>query len=153
MNLKNLDRVNKFLEDSKKEVVPVENQVLMGGLDMMKNIVGMEFNNMAKLESMRTILINIICDPRRIRGKTDKEIESLFKLVENSIKDKRDFFLKMSELSSKSKFMEEFLKQSSQTKETVISENGEIYETLIDEDSRKNLSEILRGIINDRVRS
>lgn len=150
--MKELDRVNKFLQNEKNNIVPLQNEIIVSGPDTLRSIMYNETNKLNKLEMASNILLDYICDAKQIKALTYKEKQQTLRLIADMANNSRDFMIKMAELSSKNEFLKELLNQATKTKETVISENGEVFETLIDEDARKLLSEMVRNVVNERVR-
>ena len=81
-----------------------------------------------------------------------KEKQNLLKTVIEIQTNSRDFIFKVAELSSKNEFLKKVLELSQEPKEKVITSNGEIFESSIDENKRKELTELLREVANNMVR-
>ena len=81
-----------------------------------------------------------------------KEQQSLLRDIVTIQTNSRDFIFKVAELSSKNEFLKKILDLTQGPREVVVSENGEVFESSIDDKDRKRLAEILRDAMNDITR-
>ena len=148
---KKLTRVNDFLQRIKKEDNITENDVILSGPDVIKNILVNETIKLSKLESVSNELLAYLTDSKVMRQLSYKEKQNLLGMITDIQNNSRDFIFKVAELSNKNTFLKEVLKLAEEPKDIIVSENGETYISQIDDETRKNLSEILINIVNDRV--
>jgi hypothetical protein len=150
----NLNKVNNFLNNSNPEPLetPESNVVLNSG-DVVKNILINETVKLGRLDYVTNELLNYITDSKTIKQLSYKEKQNLLKTITEIQTNSRDFIFKVAELSSKNSFLQEVLKMTQGEKEIIQSSNGETYISSIDDETRKNLSEILRDVVNERVRN
>ena len=147
----NLSRVNKLLNDNKQEVKN-ESGIIVSGPDTIKNILMNETLKLAKLEQVSNELLNYVTDSKVIKHLSYKEKQNLLKTVIEIQTNSRDFIFKVAELSSKNEFLKKVLELSQEPKEKVITSNGEVFESSIDENKRQQLTELLREVANNMVR-
>lgn len=152
MNYK-LTKVNEFLKKKEEQVPEVkETGIILNGPDTIKNILINETIKLNKLEQVSAELLNYLTDSRAMKKLTRKEQQSLLRDIVAIQTNSRDFIFKVAELSTKNEFLKKILELSQGTKEMVISEDGEVFESSISEEERKKLAEILRDVMNDRTR-
>lgn len=148
-----LERVNKFLAQSNSNPdLEQQSEILVSGPDCIKNIFISEAMKTAKLEMVSDELIKYITDSKAIKQLTYKEKQNLLKDITAIKADSRDFMIRFAELSTKNTLVQKVLEMAEGNTSLVKSESGEIYQSSIDEDTRKELSELLRNVINDRIR-
>ena len=146
-----LTRVNEFL--SKKEIVPSEEtSVILNGPDTIKNILVNETLKLGRLEAVTNELLDYITDSKTMKNLSYKEKQNLLTTITNIQANSRDFIFRVAELSTKNTFLQEVLKMAQGPREIIQSESGEVYVSNIDDETRKNLTELLRDIVNERVR-
>ena len=149
----NLDRVNKFLNTNKKEVsTQKETNIILNGPDTVKNILIAETIKLSKLDDVCNQLILYLTDSKEMKRLSRKEQQSLLRDMVAIQTNSRDFILKVAEMSTKNEFIREVVELAKGPKELVLSENGEVFESSITEDDRKQLTELLREVLNDRTR-
>lgn len=148
----NLDRVNKFLSEQNKQPEK-DAEIIVSGPDCIKNIFVSEAMKAAKLEIVSDELINYLTDSKAMRNLSYKEKQGLLRDVTAIKADSRDFMVRFAELSTKNELVKKVIEMAEGPKELVKSENGEVYVSKIDEETRKDLSELLRNVINDRIRN
>lgn len=146
-----LSRVNNFLKKIEKEDNITENNIILSGPDVIKNILVNETLKLGKLESVSNELLAYLTDSKVMRQLSYKEKQNLLGMITDIQNNSRDFIFKVAELSNKNTFLKEVLKLAEEPKDIIVSENGETYISQIDDETRKNLSEILINIVNDRV--
>ena len=145
-----LERVNKFLQERKSEV---PQEVVLQGPDTIKNIIAFETQKLAFLENINSHLLAQVADIKTINKLSYKEKQQLLRFLTDIQNDSRDFILNVAALCSKNQFLEQVLKLSTMDTITVESDNGETFESVISEERRKELTEMLRDAINDRARA
>lgn len=148
----NLSRVNKFLNDNKNNDEK-SSDIVVNGPDTIKNILMCETVKLAKLEQVSNELLNYITDSKVIKHLSYKEKQNLLKTVIEIQTNSRDFIFKVAELSSKNEFLKKVLELSQEPKEKVITSDGEVFDSSIDEKTRKQLSEMIREVANNMVRN
>lgn len=146
-----LEKINKLL-DKVRETKPAENSIVLQGPDTIKNIVEYETQKLAFLEQVNSSLLAQITNPAVMRKLSYKEKQHLLKFLCEMQKDSRDFILNVASLCTKNQFLGQILKMSTMDTVTVVSDSGETFQSLITEDRRKELTEMLRDAINDRAR-
>lgn len=145
-----LERVNKFLQERKSEM---PQEVVLQGPDTIKNIIAFETQKLAFLENINSHLLAQVADIKTINKLSYKEKQQLLRFLTDIQNDSRDFILNVAALCSKNQFLEQVLKLSTMDTITVESDNGETFESVISEERRKELTEMLRDAINDRARA
>ena len=148
-----LDKVNSFLQNIEDTEVVSENQVVLSGPDTIKNILLNETIKLNRLELVTNELLNYLTDPKAIKKLSYKEKQYLLQTITNIQNNSRDFIFKVAEMSAKNSFLQEVLRVAQEPKELITSCNGETYISGIDEETRKNLTEILTEIVNERIRN
>lgn len=148
-----LTKVNEFLKKKEEQVPEVkETGIILNGPDTIKNILINETVKLNKLEQVSAELLSYLTDSKAMKRLTRKEQQSLLRDIVAIQTNSRDFIFKVAELSTKNEFLKKILELSQGPKEVVISENGEVFESSIDDADRKRLAEILRDVMNDRTR-
>lgn len=148
-----LTKVNEFLNEVPKPNEVAETQVVLSGPDAIKNILMNETNKLCRLENVTNILLDYITDPKAIKQLSYKEKQHLLNTITDIQNNSRDFIFKVAEMSSKNSFLQEVLKMAQEPNEIITSSNGETYVSSISDEARRNITEILRNVINERVRS
>ena len=97
--------------------------------------------------------IKTLTDSKEIKKLSYKEKQGLLRDITAIKADSRDFMVRFAELSTKNELVREVIELAKEPKEVVTSENGQTYISKIDEETRKELSEMLRNVINDRIRN
>lgn len=144
-----LSHVNKFL-NSKTEIVPVEQEVVVVGPDAVKNIFVNEINKINKLESLSNDLIAYISDAKAVKQLSYKQKQELLRTVNDIASDSRNFVFRMAELASKNEFLKRIMEINEGSKTIIQSSSGETYVSSIDDETRRNLTELLRDVVNSR---
>ena len=125
--------------------------IILSGPDTIKNILISETVKLGKLEAVSNELLAYLTDSKVMKQLSYKEKQHLLNDITNIQNNSRDFIFRVAEMSVKNTFLQEVLKLAEGPKEIVTSTNGEKYITQIDDDTRKQLSEMLRDIVNDRI--
>lgn len=154
MNYK-LTKVNEFLNS---EIIPNEKDVetstiITSGPDTIKNILVSETLKLQKLESASSELLAYLTDSKIMKRLSHKDKQSLLTTITSIQTNSRDFILRVAELSNKNKFLQEVLRMAQEPKTIIQSSEGETYISSIDEDTRRDLSELLRDLVHERVRN
>lgn len=154
MNYK-LTKVNEFLNS---EIIPNEKDVetstiITSGPDTIKNILVSETLKLQKLESASSELLSYLTDSKIMKRLSHKDKQSLLTTITSIQTNSRDFILRVAELSNKNKFLQEVLRMAQEPKTIIQSSEGETYISSIDEDTRRDLSELLRDLVHERVRN
>ena len=148
-----LTKVNECLKKKEEQVPEVkETGIILNGPDTIKNILINETIKLNKLEQVSAELLTYLTDSKAMKKLSRKEQQSLLRDIVTIQTNSRDFIFKVAELSSKNEFLKKILDLTQGPKEVVISENGEVFESSIDEKDRKRLAEILRDVMNDKTR-
>lgn len=147
-----LNKVNEFLKNQITEV-PKETSIVLNGPDAIKNILINETIKLGKLEEVSNELLAYLTDSKEIKRLSYKDKQNLLRTITEIQTNSRDFIFKVAELSSKNAFLQSVLKATQEPRQILTSSNGEQYISTIDEDTRKNLTEILRDIVNERTRN
>ena len=148
-----LKRVNEFLKASKHDEISRATDVVMNGSDTVKNILINETIKVNRLENLSNCLLGYISDERTIKRLTYREQQELLKTISAIQNSSRDFIFKVAELSAKNEFIKRVLEVTNQPHDIADSSCGEQYISTIDEETRKNLTEVLRDMVNDRIRN
>lgn len=146
-----LTKINKLLDNNLPEVKP-ENNIIVNGKETIKNILVNETIKLSKLEQVSNELLADITDIKVRRTMTQKEKQNLLRLVQEVEKDSRDFIFRVAEMSTKNAVLNEILKLAQNGTERVVSENGEVFDSSITEEQRKDLTILLRDILNEQTR-
>lgn len=148
--MKELSKINEFFAQNRK--VPAVNQYAVDGPNVLKNMLAAEINKVNKLDVAINSLIDYLLNPKYLKYLPEKEKESRLKTAVAIQSNSRDFITRVAELSSKNALMQEVLRMSTKKSEVILSESGETYRSHITDEERKQVTEILRNIINDRTR-
>lgn len=148
-----LTKVNNFLDSVEQDNIAPETQVVLSGPDAIKNILVNETIKLNRLETITNELLNYLADSRAIKKLSYKEKQYLLTTITNIQANSRDFIFKVAEMSSKNAFLQEVLRVTQEPREIITSSNGETYISSIDDETRKNLTEILRDVVNERIRN
>lgn len=143
-----LNRVNKFLANLEP---PKENDVILNGADVTKNIVLSEIMDISRLTKISDELLTYLSkDMKRL---SRKEQQSFWRDVEAVNARKEDFVFKIAQEANKNEFMNKVFNMASQPKEKVISENGEVFDSSVTDEQRNQLSALLVDLMNAANRS
>ena len=148
----NLSKVNEYLNQVPQETEETT-QVILSGQDSIKNILISETLKLQRLDGVANELLNYVTDSKQIRKLSYKEKQNLLKTICEIQTNSRDFIFKVAELSNKNAVLQQVLQMAQGPKEIVQSSSGEVYVSTIDDETRKNLSELLRDFINERARN
>lgn len=150
-----LNKVNNFLQNIQDdtEVKQTESEIVLSGPDAIKNILLNETVKLNRLEVITNELLNYLSDPKSIKKLSYKEKQYLLTTITNIQANSRDFIFKVAEMSAKNTFLQEVLRVAQEPREIITSCNGETYISSIDDETRKNLTEILRDVVNERIRN
>lgn len=145
-------RVNNYLQKRKEEIsIPQDNGIILNSPDTIKNIVINEITDIARLESISDELITYLS--KDLKRQSRKDQQSFLRDVEMIKSNKRDFIFRVAQETNKNDFLNKIFNLATQPKETVISEDGTVYESSITDEDRKNLQTLLIDIVNDKTRS
>ena len=147
-----LERINKFLTELKSNRNQEITDTTLHGPDTIKNILETEVQKMTFLEKVNSELLVQITDPKIIKRLSYKDKKELLEFLSNMQNNSRNFIVDMADLCTKNQFLNQVLKMSTYDTITVTSDNGETFESVITEDRRRELTEMLRDAINDRAR-
>lgn len=143
-----LNKVNDFLAN----IEPVaSNELILDGSNVMKNILVSEVSDIARLSNLSSTLLNYL--EKDIKNLSRKEQQIFWKDVESVLARKEDWFLKVTQEATKNEFVNKIIDISNKPKETVITEDGTIFESSITEENRTHLSNLLVDLLNDKTRS
>ena len=150
-----LTKVNEFLNS---EIIPNKKEVetasiITNGPDTIKNILISETLKLQKLENASSELLTYLTDSKIMKRLSHKDKQSLLTTITSIQTNSRDFILRVAELSNKNKFLQEVLRMAQEPKTIVQSSEGETYISSIDDDTRRDLSELLRDLVHERVRN
>lgn len=144
-----LNRVNEFLKRN-EIVVSNDSGIILNSPDTIKNIVVSEILDIAKLDKISDELISYLS--KDLKRQSRKDQQSFLRDVETIKSNKRDFVFRVAQETNKNEFLNKIFNLASQPKQTVISENGEVFESSITEENRAQLSELIRDILNEKTR-
>lgn len=145
-----LTRVNEFLKKN-EVIVPQENNVILNGPDTIKNIVVSEIIDIGKLDKISDELISYLS--KDLKRQSRKDQQSFLRDVETIKANKRDFVFKVAQETTKNEFLTKVFALASQPTETVISENGEVFESSISAEEKTHLRNLLIDFLNDQTRT
>ena len=146
-----LEKINNFLKNIEIKSAPAE-EIVLQGPDTLRNILEHETQKLAFLEQVNSALLYQVANPKVIKKLSYKEKKELLRFLSDIQNDSRNFIINMASLCAKNSFFDEVLKLSKAPTVTVVSDNGETFESLITEERRKELTEMLRDEINTRAR-
>lgn len=142
------NRVNKFLNN----LEPVsETEIILDGSEVMKSILVSEVRDINRLSNLSSELLNYLA--KDVKTLSRKEQQYFWKDVESVLARKEDWFFKVAQEANKSSFVQKILDMANKPSETVISEDGEVFESSITEENRNQLSNLLIDLLNDNTRS
>ena len=145
-----LTRVNQFLK--KYEVEPVEtNNIPLSSPDTIKNIVVSEIIDIGKLDKISEELITYLS--KDLKKQSRKDQQSFLRDVEMIKANKRDFVFKVAQEVNKNDFLNKIFTLASQPSETVIAEDGTVFESGVTEETRQELQKLLVDMVNENTRS
>lgn len=145
-----LTRVNQFLK--KYEVEPVEtNNIPLSSPDTIKNIVVSEIIDIGKLDKISDELITYLS--KDLKKQSRKDQQSFLRDVEMIKANKRDFVFKVAQEVNKNDFLNKIFTLASQPSETVIAEDGTVFESGVTEETRQELQKLLVDMVNENTRS
>jgi hypothetical protein len=143
-----LTRVNEFLK--KNEICVQQENPILNAPDTIKNIVVSEIIDIARLEKISDELITYLS--KDLKRQSRKDQQSFLRDVETIKANKRDFVFNVAKEVNKNDFLNKIFNMATQSSETVISENGEVFESSITEENRKALQALLIDLVNDQTR-
>lgn len=144
-----LNRVNEFLK--KNEIVAVqENGIILNSPDTIKNIVVKEIIDIGRLDAISDELITYLS--KDLKRQSRKDQQSFLRDVETIKSNKRDFVFRVAQETNKNEFLNKIFTLASQPSETVIAEDGTVFESSITEETRKQLSGLINDILNEQTR-
>jgi len=143
-----LTRVNNFLK--KNEVIPVDNSVILDAPQTVKNIVVSEIIDIGRLDKISDELITYLS--KDLKRQSRKDQQSLLRDVEMVKANKRDFVFNVAKEMNKNEFLERIFQAATQPTETVIAEDGTVFESPITDDQRLELQKLLVDMVNDKTR-
>jgi hypothetical protein len=143
-----LTRVNEFLK--KNEVIPVDNSIILDAPETVKNIVLSEIIDIGRLDKISDELITYLS--KDLKRQSRKDQQSLLRDVEMVKANKRDFVFNVAKEMNKNEFLERIFAVATQPSETVIAEDGTVFESVITEDQRLELQKLLVDMVNDKTR-
>ena len=143
-----LTRVNNFLK--KNEVIPVDNSVILDAPQTVKNIVVSEIIDIGRLDKISDELITYLS--KDLKRQSRKDQQSLLRDVEMVKANKRDFVFNVAKEMNKNEFLERIFQAATQPTETVIAEDGTVFESTITEEQRAELQKLLVDMVNDKTR-
>jgi hypothetical protein len=143
-----LTKVNEFLK--KNEICVQQDNPVINAPDTIKNIVVSEIIDIARLEKISDELITYLS--KDLKRQSRKDQQSFLRDVEMIKANKRDFVFKVAQEVNKNDFLNKIFSMATQPSETVISENGEVFESSITEENRRTLQALLIDLVNDQTR-
>ena len=151
--MKDFLNVNNFLNSLEESDQVKEVEVVMNDPDVVKNILLNEIVKVNRLESVTSELLNYITDSKAIKNLTYKEKQSLLRNIIEIQTNSRDFIFRAAELANKNEFLKKIMEVSNKPNQVIQSCNGESYISSIDDETRRDLTELLRDVINERCRN
>ena len=151
--MKDFLNVNNFLNSLEESDQVKEVEVVMNDPDVVKNILLNEIVKVNRLESVTSELLNYITDSKAIKNLTYKEKQSLLRNIIEIQTNSRDFIFRAAELANKNEFLKKIMEVSYKPNQVIQSCNGESYISSIDDETRRDLTELLRDVINERCRN
>ena len=119
--------------------------------DTIKNIVVSEIVDIARLEKISDELITYLS--KDLKRQSRKDQQSFLRDVETIKANKRDFVFNVAKEMNKNDFLNKVFNMATQTTETVISENGQVFESSITDENRRALQALLIDLVNDQTRA
>ena len=141
------DKVNNFLSNLEETS---ETDVVLNGSEVVKNIVVSEILDINRLSQLSKELLT--CLSKDIKRLSRKEQQSFWRDVEAVNARKEDFVFKIAQETNKNEFMNKIFNMAAQPKEKVISENGEVFESSVSNETRNQLTALLVDMLNDSTR-
>lgn len=141
------DKVNNFLANLEETS---ETDVVLNGSEVVKNIVVSEIMDINRLSQLSKELLT--CLSKDIKRLSRKEQQSFWRDVEAVNARKEDFVFKIAQETNKNEFMNKIFNMAAQPKEKVISENGEVFESSVSNETRNQLTALLVDMLNDSTR-
>lgn len=142
------NRVNAFLK--KNEIVPAQDNYVINAPDSIKNIVVSEIIDIGRLDKISDELITYLS--KDLKRQSRKDQQSLLRDVEMVKANKRDFVFNVAKEMNKNEFLEKIFQAATQPTETVIAEDGTVFESTITEEQRAELQKLLVDMVNDKTR-
>lgn len=144
-----LNRVNNFLEN---QIVPSnEENFVINGPEVVKNIVVSNIIDISRLHNIESQLIDHLS--KDLNRLSRKEAQFLLRDIDAVSARKENFTLEVAKSVQKDEWMQKIFQMASEDQETVISENGEVFQSSVTEDDKKMLKAILVDLLNDTTRS
>ena len=144
-----LTRVNEFLK--KNEICVQQDNPILNAPDTIKNIVVSEIVDIARLEKISDELITYLS--KDLKRQSRKDQQSFLRDVETIKANKRDFVFNVAKEMNKNDFLNKVFNMATQSTETVISENGQVFESSITDENRRALQALLIDLVNDQTRA
>lgn len=144
-----LTRVNEFLK--KNEICVQQDNPVLNAPDTIKNIVVSEIVDIARLEKISDELITYLS--KDLKRQSRKDQQSFLRDVETIKANKRDFVFNVAKEMNKNDFLNKVFNMATQSTETVISENGQVFESSITDENRRALQALLIDLVNDQTRA
>ena len=151
--MKDFLNVNNFLDSLEESSEVKETEIVVNDPDVVKNILLNEIIKVNRLETVTNELLTYITDSKAIKNLTYKEKQSLLRNIVEIQTNSRDFIFRAAELANKNEFLKKLLEISNKPTQVVQSSNGESYISSIDDETRRDLTELLRDVINERCRN
>jgi len=143
-----LTHVNEFFK--KNELVVPQQDAPCYSPDTIKNIVVSEIIDIARLDKISDELITYLS--KDLKRQTRKDQQSFLRDVEVIKANKRDFVFRVAQETNKNEFLHKIFQLAEQPKQTVISENGEVFESSITDENRLQLAKLVNDILNEKTR-
>lgn len=146
----NLSRVNDLLNKKDEVVTNQETEIMFNGPDVMKNILYNELVKQSRLNQISDELIGYLS--KDLSKQTRKEQQAFWRDVEAVRANSRDFTLRFIQEGNKNAFFKSVIEMAKDPHETVISEDGEVFESAITDDKKKFLADLVFDILNEQTR-
>ena len=140
--------VNNFFK--KNEIIPVDNSIVLDAPETVKNIVVSEIIDIGRLDKISDELITYLS--KDLKRQSRKDQQSLLRDVEMVKANKRDFVFNVAKEMNKNEFLERIFQVATTPTETVIAEDGTVFESPITDDQRLELQKLLVDMVNDKTR-
>lgn len=145
-----LTRVNQYLQQN--EIVPQNsNEVILNPPDTIKNIVVSEIIDIGRLDKISDELITYLS--KDLKRQPRKDQQSFLRDVEMIKSNKRDFVFNVAKEINKNEFLNRVFTLAVQPGEEVIAEDGTVFKTGVDANTRAELQALLIDMVNDKTRS